>query len=49
MSADPVAVIVIVGLVPSPAVIGVVQTLSSVWSEALTPATLVYAFPALSG
>ena len=34
MSAPPVAVTVIVGRVPSPAVIGALQTLSSVFSDA---------------
>ena len=48
MSALPVAVMVIVGLVPSPAVIGAVQTLSSVLSDALTLVALVYVLPAES-
>ena len=48
MSALAVAVMVMAGLVPPPAVIGAVQTLSSVSSDALTLATLVYVLPAAS-
>jgi hypothetical protein len=48
MSALPVAVMVIAGFVPPPAVIGALHTLSSVSSEALTLVTLVYVLPASS-
>src|SRR3954447_13103956 len=48
MSALPVAVMVIAGRVPPPAVIGALQTLSSVSSDAVTLVTLVYVLPAES-
>src|SRR5690349_24389008 len=48
MSARALVVTVTVGFVPAPAVIGAVQTLSSVLSEALKPLTLVYVLPAES-
>ena len=48
MSALPVAVMVIAGRVPPPAVIGALQTLSSVSSDAVTLVTLVYVLPAAS-
>src|SRR6188472_667298 len=48
ISAPPVAVMVITGRVPPPAVIGALQTLSSVSSDAVTLVTLVYVLPAES-
>src|SRR5262249_10829497 len=48
MSALPVAVTVIVGFVPSPAVVGALQTLISVSSVALMPVAFVYVLPAES-
>jgi hypothetical protein len=48
ISALAVVLTVTVGLVPPPAVIGAVQTLSSVFSEALKPLTMVYVLPAES-
>jgi hypothetical protein len=48
MSALPVAFTKIEGLVPSPAVMGALHTLSSVSSVALTLVTLVYVLPAAS-
>ena len=48
MSAPAVVVTVMVGLVPEPAVIGALHTLSSVLSEALNDVSLVYVLPAES-
>src|SRR5215203_1478953 len=48
MSALPVALTVIVGRVPSPAVIGAVHTLSCVFSDAVTLVAFVYVLPAES-
>jgi hypothetical protein len=48
MSAVPLALTVIVGRVPPPAVIGALHTLSSVLSDALKCVSSVYEFPAES-
>ena len=48
MSADEVTWAVMAGLVPPPLVIGAVQMLISVSSEAANEVTLVYVLPALS-
>ncbi len=48
MSALAVVVTVMVGLVPAPAVIGALHTLSSVLSDALNEVSLVYVLPAES-